>query len=97
MTSGPHRVPVGIGACLLGEKVRYDGGHKRERHLTDTPGRYFDWVPVCPELEMGLGVPREALRLEGDPRDPNDPRRRENFIGRVFGYRRRPRRAIEDP
>jgi uncharacterized protein YbgA (DUF1722 family)/uncharacterized protein YbbK (DUF523 family) len=50
--------------------VRYDGGHKRDRYLTDTLGTFFEWVPVCPEVEMGLGTPRETLRLVGDPAAP---------------------------
>jgi uncharacterized protein YbgA (DUF1722 family)/uncharacterized protein YbbK (DUF523 family) len=56
-------IRIGISSCLLGQKVRYDGGHKRESFLADTFGRYVEWVPVCPELEMGLGVPREPIRL----------------------------------
>src|SRR5262245_15064497 len=61
---------VGISACLLGHEVRWDGGHKRDALLTDDLGRLFEWVAVCPEQEMGLGVPRPPLRLEGDPRAP---------------------------
>jgi uncharacterized protein YbgA (DUF1722 family)/uncharacterized protein YbbK (DUF523 family) len=61
---------VGISACLLGQEVRFDGGHKRDRYLTDTLGQYFTWVPVCPEFELGLGVPRETLRLEGSADAP---------------------------
>src|SRR5215510_10793595 len=57
-------VRLGISACLLGQKVRYDGGHKRNAFLVEAFGRYVEWVPVCPEVEMGLGVPRETLRLE---------------------------------
>jgi uncharacterized protein YbgA (DUF1722 family)/uncharacterized protein YbbK (DUF523 family) len=57
------RVRIGISSCLLGERVRYDGGHKRDSFLADIFGRYVEWVPVCPEFEMGLGVPRESLRL----------------------------------
>jgi len=57
------RIRVGISSCLLGEKVRFDGGHKREPFLTDTLAAHLDWVPVCPEVEMGLGTPRETLRL----------------------------------
>ena len=56
---------VGISACLLGEKVRYDGGHKRNLFLTEILGRFVDWVPVCPEVEAGMGVPRESVRLVG--------------------------------
>ncbi len=63
--SGPAglRIRVGISACLLGEPVRYDGGHKRDAYLVETLGRYVEWVPVCPEVELGLGTPRETLRL----------------------------------
>src|SRR5262245_19434919 len=56
---------LGISACLLGEAVRWDGGHKRDAFLTDTLGAWVEWVPVCPEVELGLGVPRETIRLEG--------------------------------
>ncbi|MBD3422265.1 MAG: DUF1722 domain-containing protein [Chitinivibrionales bacterium] len=56
-------INIGISSCLLGEKVRYDGGHKRERYLTDVLGKYVTWVPVCPEHECGLSIPRESMRL----------------------------------
>jgi uncharacterized protein YbgA (DUF1722 family)/uncharacterized protein YbbK (DUF523 family) len=56
-------IRIGISACLLGEPVRFDGGHKRDAFLTETFGRFVEWVPVCPELECGLGTPREAMRL----------------------------------
>src|ERR1041384_7899543 len=58
---------VGISACLLGQKVRYDGGHKRDSYLTEIFGRFVDWVPVCPEVEIGMAVPRESVRLVGTP------------------------------
>jgi uncharacterized protein YbgA (DUF1722 family)/uncharacterized protein YbbK (DUF523 family) len=64
------KIKIGISACLRGEKVRYDGGHKWERWLTGTLGPYIDFAPVCPEVECGLGVPREIMRLEGDPAAP---------------------------
>ena len=54
---------VGISSCLLGENVRYDGGHKLDHYLHDTLGRYVEFVPVCPEVECGMGIPREAMRL----------------------------------
>src|SRR5688500_16447674 len=60
------RVPViriGISSCLLGEGVRFDGGHKRDTFLTETFGRFVEWVAVCPEIECGLGTPRESMRL----------------------------------
>lgn len=59
----PPRARIGVSACLLGEEVRYNGGHKRDAFLTDVLGRYVEWVPVCPEVEMGLGTPRPAMRL----------------------------------
>jgi uncharacterized protein YbgA (DUF1722 family)/uncharacterized protein YbbK (DUF523 family) len=55
---------LGISSCLLGQEVRYDGGHKRDRFLTDVLGDYVTWVPVCPEVEIGLGTPRPTIRLE---------------------------------
>ena len=61
---------IGISTCLLGERVRYDGGHKRDPFLVDTLGQYVEWVPVCPEVEAGFGVPREAFRLVGDADTP---------------------------
>jgi len=65
-----EKIKLGISTCLLGENVRYDGGHKHDRFLTDTLGKYVQYVPVCPEVECGLGVPRESMRLEGDPASP---------------------------
>jgi uncharacterized protein YbgA (DUF1722 family)/uncharacterized protein YbbK (DUF523 family) len=59
----PSRVRLGISACLLGQEVRYNGGHKRDAFLTDVFGRYVDWVDVCPEVEIGLGTPRPSMRL----------------------------------
>ncbi len=64
------KIRIGVSKCLLGEPVRYDGQHKRDHFITDTLGRYFDYVGVCPEMECGLGVPRESLRLVGDPAKP---------------------------
>jgi uncharacterized protein YbbK (DUF523 family) len=61
---------VGVSACLLGENVRYDGGHKHDSNVTDTLGRFFLFVPVCPEVECGMSIPREPMRLEGDPAKP---------------------------
>jgi uncharacterized protein YbgA (DUF1722 family)/uncharacterized protein YbbK (DUF523 family) len=58
-------VRLGVSACLLGERVRYDGGHKRDAFLADTLGPFVEWVPVCPEVEIGLGTPRDTLRLVG--------------------------------
>src|SRR5258708_36571482 len=56
-------IRIGISACLLGQEVRFDGGHKRSDFLVDVFGPFVEFVPVCPEVEIGLGVPRETLRL----------------------------------
>ncbi len=64
------RIKLGISACLLGETVRFDGGHKLDRFLTDTLGQYVEYVPVCPEVECGLDIPRESMHLEGNPESP---------------------------
>lgn len=64
------KITLGISSCLLGNKVRYDGGHKLDLFLTGTLGQYVDWVPVCPEAGCGLDIPREVMNLEGDPAAP---------------------------
>jgi uncharacterized protein YbgA (DUF1722 family)/uncharacterized protein YbbK (DUF523 family) len=56
-------IRVGISSCLLGQNVRFDGGHKLDTLITESLGRYFEWIPICPEMEIGLGTPRESLRL----------------------------------
>ncbi len=58
-------IRLGVSSCLLGQEVRFDGGHKRDRFITDLLGRFVEWVPVCPEVEVGMGTPRPALRLVG--------------------------------
>jgi uncharacterized protein YbgA (DUF1722 family)/uncharacterized protein YbbK (DUF523 family) len=65
-----NNIRLGISACLLGENVRYNGQHKHDRFITDTLGKYVEFVPVCPEVECGLGVPREPMRLVGHPANP---------------------------
>jgi len=57
------QVRVGVSMCLLGQRVRFDGQHKRDAFLADQLGPHVEWVPVCPELEVGMGVPREPVRL----------------------------------
>jgi uncharacterized protein YbgA (DUF1722 family)/uncharacterized protein YbbK (DUF523 family) len=57
------RILIGISSCLIGEKVRFDGGHKQSRYILDTLGAHFRFRPFCPEVAIGLGVPRETLRL----------------------------------
>jgi uncharacterized protein YbbK (DUF523 family) len=66
----PLRLRIGVSQCLLGDHVRYDGGHKRDALLADTLGRQVEWVPVCPEVEVGLGTPRDRMQLEGSAAAP---------------------------
>jgi uncharacterized protein YbgA (DUF1722 family)/uncharacterized protein YbbK (DUF523 family) len=65
-----ERIKLGVSACLLGQNVRYNGGHSRDPFITDTLSEYVEFFPVCPEVECGLPVPREAMRLVGDPECP---------------------------
>ena len=65
-----EKVRIGISSCLLGNPVRWNAGHKLDRFLTNTLGQFVEYVPVCPEVEAGFGVPRESVRLVGDPENP---------------------------
>lgn len=58
-----EKIQVGISSCLLGQEVRFDGGHKRDSYVTGTLSSYFDFVPFCPEAAVGLGIPRQPIRL----------------------------------
>lgn len=58
------KIPVGVSACLLGDPVRFDGGHKHDRYLTEVLGQYLSFQPVCPEVAIGLGVPRKPIRIQ---------------------------------
>ncbi|MCP4128768.1 MAG: DUF1722 domain-containing protein [Gammaproteobacteria bacterium] len=64
----PGKITVGISSCLLGEEVRYDGGHKYNQIIVDTLSEYFIFLPFCPEVDIGLGIPREPIQLivDGD-------------------------------
>lgn len=64
------KITLGISSCLLGNKVRYDGTHKRDKYITETLTQFFTFIPVCPEVECGLPVPREPMRLIGDKDNP---------------------------
>ncbi|WP_455217972.1 YbgA family protein [Kaarinaea lacus] len=63
----PHKVRIATSSCLLGNEVRYDGGHKHNRYLTDSLSLYFDFVPFCPEAAIGMGIPRPPIRLVKKP------------------------------
>ena len=58
-----EKIRVGVSSCLLGQEVRFDGGHKRDNYLTGTLSSYFDFIPFCPEAAVGLGIPRQPIRL----------------------------------
>ncbi len=70
MSKDVHKFKVGISSCLLGEKVRWDGGHKLDSYLIGTLGKIVTYVRVCPEVDCGFAVPREPFHLEGDPDHP---------------------------
>lgn len=90
-----EKVRLGISTCLSGEPVRYDGGHKLDRFLTGTLGQYVEYVPVCPEVECGLPVPRESMHLEGNPEAPRlvTSRTRQDMTDRMIQWARK--RVVE--
>jgi uncharacterized protein YbgA (DUF1722 family)/uncharacterized protein YbbK (DUF523 family) len=92
-----ERIKIGISSCLLGNPVRYDGGHKLDRFLVDTLGQYVEYVPVCPEVEVGFPVPREALRLVGDPGSPRlvTTQTKEDHTERMVTWARKRVRSLE--
>jgi uncharacterized protein YbbK (DUF523 family)/uncharacterized protein YbgA (DUF1722 family) len=83
-----EKIRLGVSACLLGKNVRFDGGHKLDRFLTDTLGKYVDYVPVCPEVECGMPVPRESMHLEGNPESPRlvTTRTKVDMTGQMAGW-----------
>lgn len=91
------KIRLGVSTCLLGEPVRYDGGHKLDHFLTDELGRYVEYVPVCPEVECGLPVPRESMRLEGDPGSPRllTTRSRTDHTDRMLEWAKQRIQALE--
>ncbi|MBA4388099.1 MAG: DUF1722 domain-containing protein [Verrucomicrobia bacterium] len=84
----PGKPKLGISACLLGERVRYDGQHKYDAFLVEMLGRYAEYVPVCPEVACGLPVPRESMHLEGDPAKPRllTTRTRKDLTGQMLDW-----------
>ncbi len=92
-----EKIRLGVSACLLGEEVRYDGGHKKDAFLTETLGPFVEWVPVCPEVELGLGIPRDTLRLAGAAGAPRlvVERTGEDLTERMRRYAGRRMRELE--
>jgi uncharacterized protein YbgA (DUF1722 family)/uncharacterized protein YbbK (DUF523 family) len=64
------KIKVGVSSCLLGEKVRWNGDHKQDLLVKGLLGQFFEWVPTCPEVEIGMGIPRETVQLTGNPGAP---------------------------
>lgn len=87
----PRPLRIGVSACLLGQEVRFDGGHKHDRWLTGTLGPWCELVPVCPEVEAGMGIPRESVRLEGAVDAPRmvAPRSGRDWTGEMQAWSRR--------
>lgn len=69
--AGPPRPKIGISSCLVGHEVRFDGGHKHNLYVTQTLGQHFDFAPFCPEVAIGLGIPRASIRLQAPDNDSN--------------------------
>lgn len=86
-----EEIKIGISSCLLGNKVRYDGGHQRDRFITETLGQYVRFVPVCPEVECGLPTPRPSMHLRGDPGNPRliTTKTKEDHTRRMKAWARR--------
>ncbi|MEJ2469633.1 MAG: DUF523 and DUF1722 domain-containing protein [Desulfuromonadales bacterium] len=92
-----EKIRLGVSSCLLGEMVRYDGGHQLDRYLRDTLGQYVDYVPVCPEVEMGLPTPRQTLRLVESEDGPRlvFSKSGEDVTERMLVYAKRRVKALE--
>jgi uncharacterized protein YbgA (DUF1722 family)/uncharacterized protein YbbK (DUF523 family) len=91
------KIRLGISSCLLGNPVRFDGGHKLDSFLVHTLGSYVEYVPVCPEVECGMSVPREALRLVDDPAAPRliTVKTKKDYTGQMTAWARRRVRELE--
>src|SRR3569623_2058500 len=92
-TAQLDKVRVGISACLLGERVRYDGNHKHDAYITGTLAKVFEFVAVCPEVAIGMGVPRPPIRLVGEAAQPRaigvgDPAQDVSAAFTAYGRRR---------
>lgn len=70
LATAEKKIRIGVSSCLLGQPVRYDGNHKQDDFIVDKLGRFFEWVPLCPEVAIGLGVPRPPIRLVGSSTAP---------------------------
>lgn len=86
-----QEIKIGVSSCLLGKEVRYNGGHSHDRYITGTLSGYFSFVDVCPEVEAGFGIPRETLRLVGDPDSPRllTTKTKKDFTDKMMNWAKR--------
>jgi len=93
-----EQIKLGVSACLLGQKVRYNGGHSQDPFITDTLSQYVEFFPVCPEVECGFPIPREALRLVGNPESPRliTSRTKQDHTERMLSWCSKKIRELED-
>ena len=98
-TTEQTHIRVGISTCLLGERVRFDAGHKKDIFITELLGKYFEFVAVCPEVDVGMGVPREAVRLVGTSEAPRmvGTRSGQDWTDRMNRYAGRRTRELGTP
>jgi len=92
-----HTIKIGVSSCLLGKEVRYNGGHSHDRYITDILGQHFSFVDVCPEVEAGFGIPRETLRLVGDPEAPRllTSKTGKDFTDKMVNWARKRAKELE--
>jgi uncharacterized protein YbgA (DUF1722 family)/uncharacterized protein YbbK (DUF523 family) len=93
------KIRLGISSCLLGQKVRFDGNHKLDSYLSDTLGQFVEWVPVCPEVAIGLGVPRPPIRLVGSSQAPRAVGVKDDSLDvtdKLAAYGKRQSRQLDD-
>jgi uncharacterized protein YbgA (DUF1722 family)/uncharacterized protein YbbK (DUF523 family) len=96
---GFPRITIGVSSCLLGQEVRYNGGHKRDGFLVGALARFADYLPVCPEVGIGMGVPRPPIRLVGDPERPRAVGTDDatlDVTDRLAGFARRQVQALDN-
>ncbi|NRA46157.1 MAG: DUF1722 domain-containing protein [Oligoflexales bacterium] len=84
------KIKIGTSSCLLGQKVRFDGQHKYHWYINEILGKYFEYVPICPEAEVGMGIPRKTVRLVGPLKNPNmvEPVSGEDWTDRINKFTR---------
>lgn len=89
-------IKIGVSSCLLGENVRWDGNHKRDSFLADIFGQYVTWVPVCPEVEIGMGIPRETVHLVGQDKPRMlGTRTKTDWTARMLSYAEKKMNVLE--